>query len=47
MKRFGITPVDKIELILANLVESELLGRFAEVAAEFINVIGVGIDGAW
>jgi len=39
--------IDEIELILANLFEAELLGGFAEEAAEFIDVVGVGIDGAW
>jgi hypothetical protein len=39
--------VDQIELILANLLESELLGRFVEELAELIDVVRVGIDGAW
>ena len=38
--------VDQIELVLANLFQAKLLGRFAELAAELIDVVGVGIDRA-
>lgn len=36
--------MDQIELILADFLGAELIGGATEVLAEFIDVIGVGID---
>ena len=38
--------IDQIELIITNVLQSQLVGRLAEVGAELIDVIGVGVDGA-
>lgn len=38
--------MNQIELILADFFRSELIGLFAEVLTELINMPGVGIDGA-
>jgi hypothetical protein len=42
----GLFFIDEVELKLANLVQAEFLGRFAEEAAELVGVVSVGIDGA-
>jgi hypothetical protein len=37
--------VDHIQLILANLFRSELIGRFARELAKLVDVIGIRVDG--
>ena len=41
----GFLFVDHVELEFSDLFGTELIGRFAEVLAELVDVEGVGIDG--
>ena len=38
--------IDQIKLIIANLLQSQPVGRLTEESAELIDMIGVGVDGA-
>ena len=38
--------VDQVNLVLADLIEPQFFGHLAKVGAEFIDMPGVGVDGA-